>query len=103
MSGFSDGPYCPLCGARLPEHKETCLHYIEPGDRPLPTFKRVVATPALAMEALALISHLDEMIDLGEMFYDLKEKELLDYDGPKVRAWGRDASRLQEILRQVRQ
>jgi hypothetical protein len=49
-------------------------------------------------EALKLLHDLNEICNLGDLIYHVRENEGLGWGGPNVVAWGNACKRMEELL-----
>ncbi len=49
-------------------------------------------------EALKVLHDFNEVCDLGDLIYHVRECEGLGWDGPKVQAWADAHERMQKLL-----
>jgi hypothetical protein len=50
-------------------------------------------------EALQILATLENIQHLGDYVYDIREREGLGWDGPKVAAWGGASARAEQLVR----
>ena len=49
-------------------------------------------------EALQVLHDFNEICDLGDLIYHVRENEGLGWDGPKVQAWSDACTRMKNLL-----
>ena len=52
----------------------------------------------LPCRPLEILRTLNEIIPLGDLVYEVREREGHDWDGPKVKAWGEACAKMEELL-----
>jgi hypothetical protein len=53
-------------------------------------------------EALQILATLEHIHPLGDYVYDIREREGLGWNGPKVKAWGAATTRAEQLTRTLR-